>query len=241
MIDAHIHLCNADVFKQRQSFLQKIYENKVDLLLSCTASSDDFCRQDIVLAETENVYAFYGLHPWNVREAQGDWSDTLQEKLKQKKVVGVGETGLDCLKDDFPLQVKVFKIQAELAAEENALLTVHNVKADKEIIEILSKIKNLPYFILHSFSGYPENIKIFADMGGYFSFSSRIIKKKAEYIKQVMAEIPTDRLLIESDFDNPNKIFDLDKTYRFVAETLNLDYKELQNLVYDNMKRLLKV
>ncbi len=239
MIDAHLHLCNESVFPESKRVLKEARQSGVKLFVSCTASLDDFLRQDVVLAENSDIYAFYGVHPWYVEDAVGEWRDKVQESLKKQSVVGVGETGLDALKPDFLLQKKVFNEQMNLAATEDKVMALHNVKADVELIEMLRKVKNLPNFMLHSFAGAPENIKAFAGMGAYFSFSARIMRSKKEYVQQIISKIPTDRILVESDFDNSNREFDLINIYRFLADILKADYKEFECTVFNNVKRFL--
>jgi len=249
MIDAHIHLCNEQVFPIREIFLQYACNNSIRYFLSCTASLVDFKRQDTVVDKdkTGKIKAFYGIHPWYVTDVKDDLReliDTIGEKICSKRAIGIGEIGLDALKPNFPFQQKLFKAQAELATLLKVPFVIHNVKADEEVIEILRKTADLPPFMLHSFAGGIHKIKDYTDMGAYFSFSHRITRRKPEYIRQLMEKIPLERILIESDFDGKNggiENYNITKTYGFVAEALKMDYKELQDIVDKNVQRFLNL
>ena len=119
------------------------------------------------------------------------------------KVVGVGETGLDYFYDHSPRDMQQEKFRAHLRAAHHAGLpvVVHTRDAEDDTLTILDEEMGKGAFtgLVHCFSGSMEMAERAVDMGLYISFSGIVTFKKAESLRGVAAQIPLDRLLVETD------------------------------------------
>ena len=119
-------------------------------------------------------------------------------KFSKIKFRGIGEIGLDRTIDvDYDKQLTMFKDQIEVAERFKRPVIIHNVKADEDIYRILksSKVKG----IFHSYSSPASYAKNYVDLGFYFSFSPRIMGKSPEKVREIIKNIPIEKILVESD------------------------------------------
>jgi TatD DNase family protein len=130
-------------------------------------------------------------------------ADRLVELARHPKVIGIGETGLDFYYDHCPRdrQRAVFQMHIDAAAEAKLPLIIHNRNSDTELIEILNKniISHNLNGVIHCFSSTQELADKSVEIGFYVSFSGIITFKNAEALRNVAANIPADRLLVETD------------------------------------------
>ncbi|MGI6159107.1 TatD family hydrolase [Candidatus Darwinibacter acetoxidans] len=200
MIDSHAHLNDprfqddvAEVVERaRQAGVEAIINVGYDLPSSQSA---------VELAERfEGLWAVVGLHPHDAKL----WSDELElglrELVKHDKVLAIGEAGLDYYYDNSPRdeQRAVFRRQLALAQELNLPLVIHSREAAQDTLEILGEYTEVPC-LLHCYSGSLEMAKIYAEMGHYFSFGGPITFQNANRLRQVVAGLPLERILLETD------------------------------------------
>lgn len=158
----------------------------------------------------------YGLHPWDAGNRSAGWLDRLHARLAADPAAGVGEIGLDRgILDDArpddprlaglrraPLdeQAEVFRTQLALAAAENRPATIHCLRAWGALDEVL-RTAALPArgFLLHAYGGSRELMRRFADRGAYFSFNGAFLDPRKHAIRDAFREVPSDRLLVETD------------------------------------------
>jgi len=117
-------------------------------------------------------------------------------------VVAIGEIGLDYHWDTSPkdVQQRVFRQQIGLARELGMPIAIHNRDAHEDVVKILREEKaNEVGGVMHSFSGSWETAKMCLDLGFHLSFGGPITFKNARVPKEVLAQTPLDRLLIETD------------------------------------------
>lgn len=156
------------------------------------------------LAEREpGVWLALGVHPHEAGswEAAGG-ADRLRELLRHPKVVAVGECGLDLHYQHFPLELqeRVFLEQLEVAAEFELPAVVHHRDAPAELAAILNRrdLQSLR-FDLHSYAGGLGLARNVPRERAWFGFSGMITFPKANNVREVLPEIPADRVLIETD------------------------------------------
>ena len=198
--DTHTHLDDEKFDLDREEVIERIQNEGVSLAVNvgaCMKSSKD----SILLSEKYDfLYAAVGVHP----NETGDMTDSDLEELKKmashKKVVAIGEIGLDYHYDepDRKTQKEWFIKQLNLAKELNMPYIVHDRDAHADTIEI---IKQCGYYngVMHCFSGSVEMAKIMLDLGFYISIAGQVTFKNAPKLKEVAKMVPSDRLLIETD------------------------------------------
>jgi Mg-dependent DNase len=158
-----------------------------------------------------------GLHPWYVA---ADWEEQLRilgEVAGKKRVMLIGETGLDKLcKTDFELQQTVFLRQIELSEEVQKPLIIHCVKAWQELMDIRKKALPSVPWIIHGFRGKPELASQLLELDIYLSYGERF---NAESVRIT----PLERLCTETDESK----LPIEDVYRKIAETKGILVEEL--------------
>ncbi len=153
-------------------------------------------------AVVPEVRIIVGAHPHNAKDFGPDAEQLLIELIADPRVVGIGEIGLDFHYDHSPRddQRRVFKAQLVMAREAGLPVVVHLRDAHAEGLEIL-KAEGIPEAgaILHCFTGDAQLAAPFLELGCYVSFAGPVTFKHADPIRAAAAEVPLDRLLVETD------------------------------------------
>lgn len=151
----------------------------------------------------DNVFATVGIHPHNAGEGEVPSVETLLAEADHPKVVGLGESGLDYYYDKAPrlAQQECFRRHIAAARQSGLPLVIHARDADADIAAILEDedARGKFPFLLHCFSSGAQLARIAVRLGGYVSFSGMLTFPKSDAIRAVAAEVPADRLLVETD------------------------------------------
>ena len=141
------------------------------------------------------MYAAVGFHPENLENIPDNYLEQLAQLSEHKKVVAIGETGLD-YHWDIPkdLQKRVFEEQIRLSLDLEMPLIVHDREAHGDVYDLLRKYK--PNALVHCFSGSVELMREAVRMGMYISLGGVVTFKNARHSLEVASEIPLDRLLL---------------------------------------------
>ena len=155
-----------------------------------------------LIQEYDFLYAAVGWHPVDaidMTDADLDWIESL---AAHPKVVAIGEMGLDYHWDKSPkdIQMEVLRKQIRLAKKVKLPIIIHNREATADILTILNEENAAEVGgIMHCFSGSAETAKVCLEMNFYISLGGPVTFKNAKKPKEVAAEVPLDRLLIETD------------------------------------------
>lgn len=150
------------------------------------------------------VYAAVGVHPNSAAGWQDSWLDTLRELARHPKVVAIGEIGLDYYWDKTPAEVQHHALQQQmaLAAELDLPVILHNREADEDTVRMLTdsplRQRGRPG-VLHSFSTTWEVAEQVLEMGYFIGCTGPVTYPNADELREVMARVPIDRLLLETD------------------------------------------
>ena len=186
-IDAHCHLFNLEL------------PDNIGAIVNATRPFE-WCNVINSVKNNSNVFGAVGVHPWFVADLVAGWDEKLQDLLIQNSEIMVGEIGLDKNRPDMDLQIDVFSRQLEIAAELGRGVHVHCVGAWDKILHVLKgfKTKQPPFVLFHRFSGNAGDVaRLCADYNAYFSFMNA---------RNVVADVPSNRILIETDSKNPTGI-----------------------------------
>lgn len=260
LYDAHNHLQDDRFADIRVEALNQAAREGLRTMVVNGAGEGDW-PQVLELARAHPaVLPSFGLHPWYVKDRSEIWQETLARHLDQVPSA-VGEIGLDrWLKDhDLPQQEEVFVWQLQMAARRNLPVTIHCLKAWGRLREILENL-TLPAcgFLLHSYGGPVEMVKVFADLGAYFSISGYFAHDRKARQRETFKEVPSDRLLIETDAPDlwppdpwncyplvdplsgkmMNHPANIGSVYRFVSQLLGEPMEALAARVERNFSRL---
>lgn len=200
--DSHCHLENEKFNDDIAQVIDNMHNACVDKCIC--AGSDMLTSEQIVnLAEKhKEIYATVAVHPHEAKRFKDEDLKTISEWLKLRKVVGIGEIGLDYYYDfsDRDTQKKVFKKQIELGIEMNVPIMLHIREAHGDTMEILKYYgKSLKKCVFHCYSGSAEMAKEYIKMGFYISFAGPITFKNASNLIEVPKVVPDDMYFIETD------------------------------------------
>lgn len=148
------------------------------------------------------IYSIIGWHPTEAGSYTSEIEDRIVRHLQDKKVVALGEIGLDYhwMEDPKDVQEKVFRRQLAIAREQNLPVSIHTRDVMEDTYAIL-KDEHVETIggIMHSFSGDTEWMERFLDLGMHISLSGVVTFKKAIDVQKVAKEVPLNRLLVETD------------------------------------------
>jgi TatD DNase family protein len=151
----------------------------------------------------DGVFATVGIHPHNAGEREPPAAEEILKEANHPRVIGIGESGLDYFYDKAPrpMQAESFRRHIEAARASGLPLVIHARDADADIAAMLEEEsgKGAFPFLLHCFSSGAELARTAIRLGGYVSFSGILTFPKSEEIRAVAAEMPADRLLVETD------------------------------------------
>ena len=204
LIDTHAHLQFQAYDPDRDEVVQRNSEELAAVIN--VGTSVDTSENGIELAKKiNNFYASVGVHPHHVDQ----WDDKTYEVLKtlgkNKKVVAIGEIGLDKhLYKDYPRpdlkkQGEILEEQVNLALELAKPILFHCRDAYDELYEQIKGYKGRVGGLMHCYMGTWEQAKKFLDLGLYISFSGNITYKGNDYIRETAKKLPDDRILTETD------------------------------------------
>ncbi len=202
-IETHCHL---DYLKQlpMDEIIKKSHEAGVEKIITISVEPDNLQSVIDIANSNEHVYCTQGIHPHDAKLASDEILKTIRENtLKEKKIVAIGEIGLDYHYNNSPqdVQKEYFIKQLELAIELNKPIVVHTRDADEDTIEILKtyapRLKRKG--VVHSFTSGPELAQAALDLGFYIGFNGIITFKNAENVRNIVRMTPVERILVETD------------------------------------------
>jgi len=202
LFDTHVHL-NAEQYNEDlQEVIARAQQEGVSNMVVVGFDRPTIQRAMELADQYEFIYACVGWHPVDaidMTEADLLW---IEELAAHPKVVAIGEMGLDYHWDKSPkdIQKEVFRRQIRLAKKVKLPIVIHNREATADIVEILKEeAAEEVGGIMHCFSGSPEVAKECVNMNFYISLGGPVTFKNAKKPKEVAAEIPLEKLLIETD------------------------------------------
>ena len=204
LIDSHCHLIFENFEKDLEEVVLRSRSIGVKKLLHACCELSEIPKLRKIAREFNELFYSVGLHPLEANK----WEDTSKSTLKNaaqgdSRVVAIGEMGLDFFKsDNNNKQIDALIPQMHLAFELDLPVIIHCREAAKEMIRIcneLSKQGKCPKGVLHCWTGTPDEMKKFLDLGFYISFSGIVTFPKSYEIHECAKIVPSDRYLIETD------------------------------------------
>ena len=205
IVDSHCHLDFKDFQDDLDLVIKKAYNANVKHMLSISVNLEDFNNVYKVANSYDNIYCTTGIHPNNVPENKNNelLFEKLSLNLNKKKVIGVGETGLDFYRNEENRinQIEYFNTHLEVSGLFNYPTIVHTRNAEKDTINCIEKAvkRHSTKGLIHCFTSTMELAKKVLDKGFYISFSGIITFKKVDDLIDVVKYVPLDRILVETD------------------------------------------
>ena len=202
LVDTHAHLDNDQFKDDLDQVLKNADEAGIKQILTIGCDLKSSAKSVDLASRYSCIHAAVGIHPHDAQEATPEGLTEIEALLSSTKVVALGEIGLDFYRNHSPhdQQREAFRLQIRLARQYNKPIIVHDRDAHTEILQILREEgADQCGGVLHCFSGDLEMARACIELGFYLSFTGNITYPKNEELREVVAGIPIDRILIETD------------------------------------------
>ena len=251
IIDSHCHLTFGDYEDDMDIVIENAKNSGVQTILNVATNKDEYAQMVGLLERYPFIYGAFGIHPDSIEPDNIISINELLDLLHHLKIIGVGETGLDYHYEtiDRKYQQESFMIHIEAARQTGMPLIIHTRNADDDMAAILEEAMIYSPFkaMLHCFSSSEKLAKKALDLGLYLSFSGMITFKKSDELRQIVKNIPLNRLLVETDapFLAPvpyrgkrNEPAYITQTFKTLAELKNVSQEELSKTLESNFYTL---
>ena len=252
IIDSHCHLDYSNLYDQLDDVIKRAEYNQVKCLLTICTTLESFERIKLIINKYENIFGTFGIHPHETRRFKNvDSKFIFNLKKKYKKIIGIGETGLDFYYNysDQEIQKKSFIEHIRVASELNIPIIVHSREAEDDTYEILkSEKKNSDLKVLiHCLSGTKEFAKKLLDINCYISVSGIITFQKSTELVDTVSHIPLEKLLVETDSPylapsphrgKPNEPSYIIHTIKKLSQIKNVSKENIITNTTNNFKKL---
>lgn len=203
LVDSHCHLDFPDFAAERDAIVERARAQGIGRMVTISTKVHKFADIRAIAEAYEDVFCSIGTHPHYADKEPDITTADLVKFTNDPKVVAIGEAGLDYFRNNSSVesQEQGFRRHIAAARETGLPLVIHAREADNDVARILEEesAKGAFPFVLHCFTGGMDLAKRGIALGGYVSFSGVITFKKNEALRAIAAELPADRILVETD------------------------------------------
>ena len=248
IFDSHAHYDDTAFEEDRDALLSSFPQRGVEGVLTCAVNAAS-ARATLALAETyPHVWGAVGIHPDEAARATAEEWAACQALLSHPKAVAVGEIGLDYhYEDACPRAIQQYWLETQLnaAGKLNLPVVIHDREAHEDIMTLLRQYR--PHGVVHCFSGSVEMAREVVKLGLYIGIGGVVTFKNARKLVEVAADIPLNRLLLETDAPYlapvPHRGKRCDSTLiadtaRVIADIRGISVEELYQQNRENVKTL---
>ena len=251
MIDTHCHLEMSAFDGDRDDVIKRARAAGLEALIAI-GSDFDGNRGAVALAEEhDDIFAAVGMHPHDAKDFTPAVFNQIKIWAAHRKVVAIGEIGLDYHYDHSPREIQrsVFKQQLDFAKETGLPVVIHSREAKEDTLGIL-KDSGIKQGVMHCFSGEQDMAERALAMGLYISFAGPVTFKNASGLHDIAKIIPDECLLVETDAPylapvpvrgKRNEPAFVVYTARFLAELRDVSLEDIDRITTINAKRLFHI
>ena len=250
MIDSHCHLDHEPLYSNINDVIKRSKQIGLKKILTISTNLNSFENIKKIIELDEMIYGSIGIHPHETSDDRMEKEFIIDNANKYKKIIGVGETGLDFYYENSKKndQIRSFIEHIEASITLKYPLIVHSRSAEKETFDILNNYKNSDVKILmHCFTGSREFAKKMMSLNAYFSASGIITFKNSIELQETFKLIEKDKILIETDspFLAPvpmrgkkNEPSYIKYTLQKLSELKSLNFDDLEEITNNNFEKL---
>ncbi len=251
LVDSHCHLDFPDFAEELDDVIARAESAGLGRMVTICTRVRKFDQVLAVAERFENVFCSVGTHPHNAHEELDITAEEIIKLSQHEKVVAIGEAGLDYFyqKDHAIAQAQGLRNHISAARQTQLPLVIHSRDADEDMISILQEETEQGAFpfVLHCFSSGRALAEAGIKLGGYVSLSGILTFKNSQEIRDIAADVPMDRLLVETDApylapmpyrgkrNEPSYVVE---TAKVLAETKGVSVDEIWQATTDNFFRL---
>ena len=250
IFDSHAHYDDEKFETDRQEVLDGLFSDKICGIINCGCDLKSSLKSVELSEKYDALFAAVGVHPHEAEDVSDEEYKKIFELVSHKKVVAIGEIGLDFHYDFSPrdIQINMFEKQVILSKELDLPIIVHDREAHEETYKILRKYK--PKGVVHCFSGSVELALETVKLGMYIGLGGAVTFKNAVKPVEVAKSVPIERILLETDapYMSPVPMRGkrcqsdmIEYTALKIAEVKNLDYDTVLRVTCNNAKNLFKI
>lgn len=203
LIDSHVNLHAPQFADDQAQVIERARAAGVGLMVTICDKVSSFEAVYAIAMAHDDIWATVGTHPHEAKENPELSAESLVAFAERPKVVGIGECGLDFHYDLSPrdVQAAVFRQHIVAARETGLPLVVHTREADEVMGDILEEEHARGAFklLMHCYTSGPELARRCAALGAWFSVSGIATFKAADEVRAVIADMPADRIMLETD------------------------------------------
>ena len=252
IFETHAHYEDVKFDSDREELLASLPKQNIEYVINVGSNLETTNKSIELAKQYDYIYAAIGVHPSDVEELDESSYDVLEKAAKFEKTVAIGEIGLDYYWDkELGVQEKQrewFKRQMLLAKEHNLPVIIHSRDAAEDTMRVMKEIKaeEIPG-VIHCYSYSVEMAKEFVKMGYYIGIGGVVTFKNAKKLKEVAAEIPLERILLETDCPymapephrgERNSSLYLPYVVEKLAEIRNISKEEIISTTNQNARKL---
>ena len=252
IFDTHAHYDDEQFDADREELLSGMKAGGVGMIVDAAAAVASW---DKILELTEKypfLYGSVGVHPDEVGDLNEENFARMSELADRKKIVAIGEIGLDYYwdKENRDLQKMWFIRQLELARQLDLPVIIHSREAAADTMEIMKQHAKGLDGVIHCFSYSPEQAKEYVKMGFYLGIGGVVTFKNAKKLKEVVQEIPLEALVLETDSPylapvphrgKRNNSQNLVYVAEEIAALKGVSYEEVVRQTTENAKKLYRL
>lgn len=245
-IDAHCHLGSRQFDSDRDEMIARMLSKRVMKAVMICCSRHDLDHAIRLRNENPGFQLAMGIHSQDLEEDnQPERMERFRKAVFETKPDMIGEIGLDYYSHPHTkeYQKQFFIEQLKLAAELDLPVDIHSRKASADTLEILKQYPAKG--IMHSWSGSKEMAAVYTKLGCYISFGASVLFPNAKRPAEVIASVPLEKLLIETDApyqspvkDHRHEPEDVLRIYQAVAKIRQISMEELEAAVESNFDRI---
>lgn len=252
IFETHAHYDDEQFQSDRDLLIQDLLKDKISNIINVSSSVESISSCLALSEKYDKVYAALGVHPSDIADLNEENFAWIREQYQNPKAAAVGEIGLDYYwdkeEDVRKKQREWFFRQIKLAEEVNLPVIIHSRDAAEDTMQVMREVhaENIPG-VIHCYSYSLEMAREFVKMGYYIGVGGVVTFKNARKLKETVAGIPLDRILLETDAPylapEPNRgkrnhsgnlIFVAEK----VAELKGITPQEVEDVTGENARRL---
>jgi TatD DNase family protein len=251
LVDSHCHLDFPDFGTELDAIVARAGAKGVGFMVTISTRVRRHTQVLAIAERFSNVYCSVGTHPHHAHEELDISAAELIERARHPKVIAIGEAGLDYHYDNSPRTAQERGLRTHIAAarETGLPLVIHSRECDADMARILSEESRKRAFpaVLHCFTGGRDLALAGMELGFYVSFSGILTFKKSDDLRAIAAELPADRILVETDAPylapgpwrgKRNEPAYVAETARVLGETRGVSAEEIARQTTENFFRL---
>lgn len=253
IFDTHAHYDDEAFDEDRDALLAELPENGIARVVNVGASLASCGRTIEIMNRYDYIYGAIGVHPSETAELNDEAFEWLRQQCQLEKCVAVGEIGLDYYWDepDRELQKEWFRRQLNLARELAKPVIIHSRDAAKDTVDLMTEEHAEEIGgVIHCYSYTKETAEVFLKMGFYFGIGGVLTFKNAKKLKEAVAYIPLDRIVLETDCPylapEPNRgkrnsSLNIPYVVKALAEIKGMEEETVRKAAWENAHKLYRL